>query len=220
VTQPKSPWQRWCDLWLRLAQAPPVSLFESLGAAYAEPHRAYHTWEHIQDCLTQFEPITSLAQQPEAIELALYWHDVVYDPQVAGNEERSAALAVQQLQQEQVDAATITTVHQLILATKHTVAPTNPDAILLVDVDLSILGRSTAEFDRYEANIRREYCWVPGAVYRAKRAEILEQLLQRPHIFQTAVFQGQYEELARQNLRRSLQQLRHPHPSSAVNQNQ
>ena len=62
-------------------------------------------------------------------------------------------------------------VADLILATKHAAVPTDADARLVVDIDLSILGSAEERFDRYERDVRREYRWVPGFIYRRKRAE-------------------------------------------------
>lgn len=199
---------RWCKLWQQVGgKSAPEPLFEQLVAAYSEPHRAYHTLAHLEDCFAKWEPARSLAQQPNAIELALFLHDVIYDPRASDNEERSASLAVQWLQCGQVSQPLVEAVRQLILATKHQTTPKDEDAALLVDIDLAILGSPIAEFDRYEANIRYEYNWVPEAVYRAKRADLLEQFLDRSRLFQTDFFHHQYEQQARYNLRRSIKTL-------------
>lgn len=180
---------RWCKLWQQVgAKSAPEPLFEQLVAAYSEPHRAYHTLAHLEDCFTKWEPARSLAHQPNTIELALYFHDVVYDPRASDNEERSAALAVQWLQRGQVSQSLVEAVRQLILATKHQTTPKDEGTALLVDIDLAILGSPIADFDRYEANIRYEYNWVSEAVYRAKRADLLERFLDRPRLFQTDFF--------------------------------
>lgn len=96
----------------------------------------------------------------------------------------------------------------LILATQHHTLPDVPGAALVVDIDLSILGRPAAEFDRYEAAIRQEYEWVPEPAYRQARLRILDGFVARPAIYQTAFFQERYEAQARLNLARSIQRLR------------
>lgn len=199
---------RWCQLWQQVeAKSAPEPLFEQIVAAYSEPHRAYHTLAHLEDCFAKWEAVRSLAHQPNTVELALYFHDVIYDPRASDNEECSAALAVQWLQCAQVSQSLVEAVRQLILATQHQTIPKDEDAALLVDIDLAILGSPIAEFDRYEANIRYEYNWVPEALYRAKRAELLEQFLNRSRLFQTDFFHHQYEQQARSNLRRSIKRL-------------
>ena len=83
----------------------------------------------------------------------------------------------------------------------------SPDAQFLVDVDLWILAAPADRFDQYEAQIRREYSWVPEIEYRQKRSRLLQKFLDRPNIYLTANFHARFEQPARQNIRRSLQSL-------------
>ena len=168
-------------------------ILDLLKARYAEPHRRYHTLEHIEHCLREFDP--RQAREPEAVELAIWFHDAVYDTRRSDNEERSAAWLLE-LMPEAKRAA------ELILATKHHRAST-PDEALLVDVDLAILGQSKERFDRYEKQIREEYAWVPGLLFRRKRRKILRGFLERPFIYGTEAFRAKYEAAARANLLRS-----------------
>ena len=84
---------RWTALWPRAGASIPAGWYERLTAAYAEPHRHYHNQQHIAECLAEFDQARHLALQPEAVELALWFHDAVYDPKAGDNEEQSAALA-------------------------------------------------------------------------------------------------------------------------------
>src|SRR5262249_53292937 len=130
----------------------------------------------------------------DEVEFALWFHDAVYDPKRADNEERSAAWAAQALMDAGVSAETTAHVSQLIVATKHASVPDDPDARLLVDVDLSILGRAPEVFDAYDRAIRVEYQWVPEQQYREARARILAGFLGRGVIFQTEYFRSRYEQ--------------------------
>jgi len=200
--------QRWSDLWQRLgARSLPAPVFDELVQAYRQPHRAYHTLDHIQDCLNQFDAARQLAEHPHEVEFALWCHDVVYDPRASDNEAQSAAWATRVLRAAGVGDEVIARVTALILATQHHTLPDDPDAALMIDIDLSILGRPVAEFDRYEAAIRREYEWVPEPAYRQARLQVLERFTARPVIYLTAFFQERYEAQARFNLIRSIQQL-------------
>jgi predicted metal-dependent HD superfamily phosphohydrolase len=82
------------------------------------------------------------------------------------------------------------------------------DAEIVVDVDLSILGAAPERFEEYERQIRAEYRWVPGFLFRRKRAKILQEFLARPRIFSTQTFIDRYEQQARANIARSLTRLR------------
>ena len=176
--------------------------------AYRQPYRTYHTLDHIRDCLAQFDLVRHLARCPDEVELALWCHDVIYDPHAADNEAQSAAWTARILRQATVADDVVARVTALILATQHHTLPDDPDAALVVDIDLSILGQSVVEFDRYEAAIRQEYHWVPETAYREARLRVLESFLTRPSIYQTATFRERYEALAQVNLARSIRHLR------------
>lgn len=201
--------ERWSWLWqAALNREAPAGLYEQLQAQYAEPHRQYHNQRHIAECLREFDRIRSRAREPEAVEFAIWFHDAVYDSRAADNEEQSAALAGESLRQAGARPALVHAVRQLVLATKLHDGALHPDAPLLVDVDLSILGQSAARFWEYEQGIRAEYAWVPQEVFRGKRAEILERFLARPRLYHTDFFFKRFELQARANLNAAIARLR------------
>jgi predicted metal-dependent HD superfamily phosphohydrolase len=174
--------------------------FARLESAYAEPGRAYHNSQHIADCLALFDEVRALAQRPGEVEAALWYHDVIYDPRAHDNEERSADWAAHDLKGVDASAQAIERVVALILATQHRGEPKLPDAELLVDIDLSILGRDEVAFAEYDRAIRVEYAWVPEDQYRAGRAAVLRKFLERPVLYRTAPLRERYEAAARRNL--------------------
>jgi predicted metal-dependent HD superfamily phosphohydrolase len=135
---------RWLATWAALNLAPPTGLCEQLLRAWHEPQRHYHTLQHLNECLALFDTLRALAEQPADIELALWFHDTVYDVQGHDNEARSAHWATGALAAGGVDAARCQRVHDLIMATCHTALPASPDQALLVDIDLAILGAPAA----------------------------------------------------------------------------
>jgi predicted metal-dependent HD superfamily phosphohydrolase len=58
---------------------------------------SYHKRLHVIDCLNQLYEIKHLLQDPDAVECALLFHDIVYDPTSKTNEEDSATLAEKML---------------------------------------------------------------------------------------------------------------------------
>jgi predicted metal-dependent HD superfamily phosphohydrolase len=144
-------------------------------------------------------------QDPVAIELALWYHDAVYDPLASDNEERSAALAAAEL--EGLVPAVAPSVTTLILATKHQAVPTSSDAQYMVDIDLAVLGAPVEAFERYEAGVRREYRRVPRLLFNRSRRQILQGFLDRPAIYSTLYFHDRLEGTARANLTRSIGRL-------------
>jgi len=190
------------------ATSEPETLYRNLIHAYTEPHRAYHTLAHLEDCLAEFDAAHHLAASPHEIEAALWFHDAVYDTHRSDNEERAGAWALQALSTIEVPSDRARHVADLVLATRHDAIPHDHDAALLVDVDLAILGQPPERFDRYEDQVRREYAWVAEDIFRGKRAAILKSLLARTRIYQTDFFFDRYEGVARKNLARSLDKLR------------
>jgi predicted metal-dependent HD superfamily phosphohydrolase len=195
-------WQR---LWRALGADPvPNGLYNQLVAAYSEPHRHYHTLQHLRACLAHLDAAASLAQHPAEVELALWFHDAVYDPRCGDNEERSAEWAWRSILAAGCEEDVAQRVQSLVLATKGHEAGDSPDARLLVDIDLAILGAAPARFDAYEDEIRAEYAHVPEAQFRSGRTQVLNAFLARERIYLTSAFHDALEHRARENIGRSL----------------
>ena len=183
------------------------ALFHNLVDRYREAHRHYHTLEHIEHCLRQNDVLPELENRPE-FELALWFHDAIYDPKRHDNESASAALAKAALERLGWEPTSSNDVARLIRATDHGDRPTTPDERRIVDIDLSILGQPDSLYDHYAAAIRREYRHVPEPAYRKGRAALLHRFLERSPIFSTPGFQERFETRARENLARELESLR------------
>ena len=204
---------RFEGLWRRLGAAGDAAvIYTVLDAAYREPARVYHTIEHVADCLARLDEFREPEAERDAVEAAIWFHDAVYDPRSSENESRSAEWAARALGEAGVTANLVQRISALILLTRHLAPASDSAGRLLCDIDLSILGRETAEFDRFERAIRAEYAWVPEPLYRTGRARILHGFLQRQPLYQTVPFRLRYEEAARRNLARALARLAEPEP--------
>lgn len=202
-------WQRaWQDLGLEAQDDvhPPLvsTLFRELIAAWSEPWRHYHTCQHLLECLDAFDRERAHAQRPGEVALALFFHDAVYDLQGHDNEARSADWSTRALRQAGVPGDAVARVHALIMATCHNAVPTEPDAQLLVDIDLAILGAPPERFAEYEVQIRREYAHVPPHVFEPRRKRILGSFLERQPLYQTPGMQARCEPQARINLSKAI----------------
>ena len=166
---------------------------------YAEPQRAYHTLQHLEECLLTLDDAkaTCLIAKPDLIEMALWFHDAVYDPQGNENEELSALMALEALGSSEMARE----VARLILLTKSHQPGDGPDDAWIIDIDLAIFAQPMERVLEYERQIRAEYAWVPEAVYAEKRAEILTGFLKREQIYLTAWARERLESRARENLR-------------------
>jgi predicted metal-dependent HD superfamily phosphohydrolase len=173
---------------------PDEQLFAEVMGRYAEPHRSYHTTRHLDECFARLDEARQHADRLYEIELALWFHDAVYDVRGSDNEKRSASWAQAAVSAAGLDTTVGDRVRDLILATRHDGSSPAGDAALLVDVDLAILGSPAERFDEYEQQVRQEYSWVPGFLFKRKRAH-------------TEHFRSRYEAAARANLTRSIHQL-------------
>lgn len=183
-------------------------LLTNLLHFYTRPERAYHNLDHLVSCLSELAHAPM--QENLDLILALWFHDVIYDPQRQDNEERSADMAELHLSDLKCPPAHIATVRRLILATRHAAPPADEIEQAIVDVDLAILGQPAVIYEAYEAAIRQEYAFMPGPAFCAGRAKILQNFLARPAIYYTPHFQGRYEFTARANLRKALSRLEEP----------
>lgn len=191
---------RWNSLLISLGIDPSqhFSILDDLLIRHTEPQRYYHNLAHL-DTLLRLLPA-----QPH-LELAVWFHDAIYDPTRADNELQSARLAEQSLQRLGVAPALIQRVVGIILATQHHRSD-DPETALFLDADLSILGAEARTYRAYARAVRLEYAWLPEAVFRERRAGGIRQFLSRERIYQTAGFAG-LERPARDNLQGELETL-------------
>lgn len=198
----------WMATWSALGvEHAPLGVFGQLAARYDEPHRAYHTREHLEDCLSLLATVREHCTYPHEVALALWFHDAIYEPRRSDNELASANWLVDVTRFAGVPNASIERMRSLILATRHDGGAQGGDEAILVDIDLAILGASWQRFEAYELQIRREYRWALGPLYRAGRKRVLKAFLDRPAIYVTAPFHLRFEQTARANIARSLQLL-------------
>ena len=195
----------WEAMLRRLGLGDGAAEFHALAEAYGDGERPYHNLHHIARCVEELRGLPDgLLADRNAVETAIFFHDVVYRPHMYDNEGESAAFAERSLHRLGASQAFINAVRELILDTRHTATPFTSDGLYMADIDLAILGRPDEEFDEYEGQIRHEYAWVPIEEYRRGRAKILRTFLARPTVYRTEHFRRRYEAAARANLARSI----------------
>lgn len=109
---------RWAQTWADLAiDVPDGHVLRTLLDSYREPHRGYHTLRHLDECFEQFDTVRTLCTYPGEVQLALWFHDAIYDTRAADNEDRSASWAETVLSTAGADAAETQRVRELVLTT-------------------------------------------------------------------------------------------------------
>lgn len=182
-------------------------LHAGLAQRHAEPHRRYHVLAHVDAVLRHLDVTAATLPDDRAVRLAAWYHDAIYDPRAAGNEEASADLAAAELTAAGVDPELVADVERLVRATAAH-RPTEDDERALCDADLAVLGASPEAYERYRSEVRAEYAHLDDDTWRAGRAAVLRSLLGAP-LFTTAAFADRDEE-ARRNLTAELDALDRP----------
>jgi dephospho-CoA kinase/pantetheine-phosphate adenylyltransferase len=176
--------------------------YSKLARKYGEAHRKYHTVEHLAEVFGLFEQNRAALRDPQAVALALFFHDVVYNIPGGDNEERSAAYAQRTLTEMGADPQLISRVSGLITMTKsHTADANDTDAALMMDIDMAILGASPARYKKYAAAVEAEYTsHLTPQAYRAGRLEFLDACRKKNRFFITDAFETKYGDQTRRNL--------------------
>jgi predicted metal-dependent HD superfamily phosphohydrolase len=154
---------------------------------YAEPHRRYHTTDHLRHVLAMIDELAD-DQDLFLVRLAAWFHDAVYAIPAGqvSNEEASARLALRILGRVGLEQEDLNQVARLVRLTEtHVPGARDPEGELLCDADLAILGAEPEAYERYVEQIREEYAAVPESDFLAGRLAILTELADR-EIFRTA----------------------------------
>lgn len=181
-------------------------LASELMEAWGEPHRRYHDLDHLEDCLMLARELAHLAAHPRALEVALAFHDAVYDPRALDNEARSAAWAGRALREHGASDEVAERVAALVMSTRDHAAESGDEA-LLSDIDLSVLGADEEGYAHFERGVAEEFAWVAHEQYRAARRRVLEGFASRARIFRTEEMHARFEARARENLARAIADL-------------
>ncbi len=191
-----------------LGIAASAALVADVLGRWSEPHRRYHGIAHLDACIRQFDRLRPLAVHPGEVLAALLLHDAIYDPRRTDNEARSAELVDAWF--GDASALARARIADAVMATR--THDGEGDAALVVDIDLEILGAPPAIYDAFEHAIREEFAFVPAAVFRWGRVEVLQRFAARRSIFRTAQLRAELEVPARANLARALADLVGGHP--------
>jgi predicted metal-dependent HD superfamily phosphohydrolase len=199
---------RWISLFKDVgAEGDPTKYFRLLRNKYTEPYRHFHNLSHVEHCLGEYDGCKDLLKKPKEVEMAIWFHDLVYDIGSKDNEFKSAELAKRSIKEMSLTNTFGKTVGELIMVTLHKSEPKTSDGMYMADIDVSGLGGKPEVYERGEEGIRKEYASIPDDVFNPGRAQILKSFLSRPSIYYTNWFRNKYENMARQNLERTVARL-------------
>ena len=183
------------------------SIYQRLIAAYSEGHRHYHTLTHIRHCLQQLDLCKSQLENPDAVEISIWFHDAIFQSGAPDNEKRSAQL-YRELALDVHQNDFCQRVDDMIIATIHAkTPPTRIDEPYMVDIDLSSFGLSWDDFLRDSQNLRLESSHLSDSDYHRRQGNFRKSLLTRDRFFYTDYFYQHFETQARDNLERYFEQM-------------
>ena len=182
-------------------------LWSEIKESYAASARHYHNLSHLDNLLAELLPLREEIRDWQTLLFSIAYHDVIYNVLHSDNEEKSAKLAYERLAQLPVTPARRDKCFSQIMATKKHGLADDADTNLFTDADLAILGTDSNTYHYYTQMIRKEYQIYPALIYKPGRRKVLQHFLQMTHIYKTDFFRNKYEEQARANLDRELQEL-------------
>lgn len=175
--------------------------------SWTEPHRRYHCVRHLRDVLAGVEELADWAEDRDAVRIAAWYHDAVYDGQ-PDDEERSARRAEEELSRLDVSPHLVDEVARLVRMTvNHDPDPGDRNGEVLSDADLSTLALPPQDYVLNTTAIRAEYSHVPDEVFRKGRIQVLNILLDAPAVFRTDTGRHRWESAARLNMLAELRRL-------------
>lgn len=194
----------------------PAEQWAALRDAYASPPRAYHNFAHVEAVLRHYADVAAGPgwSQPAEVQLAVLYHDAIYEAGRKDNEARSAELAVEHISRWLPDRGIdVARVAELItLTARHgSLKPedVDRDAALFLDCDMAILAADPATFAAYDRGIAAEYRGqVPAWLFKLNRRRFLKALLGKERIFLSDWFHQRLDAQARINLRRAVTEKR------------
>jgi predicted metal-dependent HD superfamily phosphohydrolase len=172
---------------------------------YSSKSRHYHNLEHLDDMISELSKVQSEVNNLDCILFSIYYHDIIYKPTKSDNEHQSALTFENRIAKTSFDK--LSECKAQIEATKEHKLSDDNDTNILLDLDLSVLGKSTEEYKKYSENIRKEYRIYPDFMYRKGRKKVLKSILELDFIYKTDYFKQLYENQAKKNLTLELNQL-------------
>ena len=172
-----------------------------LLARWAEPHRRYHTLDHLKAVLAAVEVLADAARDSTLVRYAAWFHDAVYRGEPGADEENSAQLAELLLPSCGLSTEQVAEVARLVRVTAdHSPEPGDANAEVLCDADLAILAAEDAEYTAYAAAVRQECAHVGDVEFARGRIAVLRDLLASPRLYRTEQGYAWWEERARANV--------------------
>jgi predicted metal-dependent HD superfamily phosphohydrolase len=186
-----------------------LAALDDVVARHREARRRYHGVRHVTWVVRHVRELAAEVptDDPDAIVVAAFFHDAVYDPRAADNEEQSAQLAERVLAELGWDERRGRRVGDLVRATAVHTGAGDADTDVLLDADLAVLGSEPSAYQAYVTGVRAEYAHIDDEAWRHGRGQVLRDLLARDPLYATAPARRRWVSRAAANMTAELASL-------------
>jgi len=179
--------------------------WDEIEKNYSSKSRYYHNLEHLENMLSELKKVESQIKDLDTLLFSIFYHDIIYKSTKSDNEHQSALIFRKRI--SKTSFKNLKKCIAQIESTKEHKLSTDNDTNILLDLDLSVLGKSSGEYKKYTKNIRKEYQIYPDFMYRKGRKKVLKNILELESIYKTDFFKKEFENQAKDNLNLELEQL-------------
>lgn len=178
---------------------------EGIYPAYTE-NRYYHTFRHIFYMLDNIKDFELPPKDRILLELAIWFHDLVYDTTFDKNEQYSANAFEEFGKEIGLKKKYIRQVKSLIMITTHKKLPLTKLEKIICDLDLREFVSDRQELNAVE--VRKEYSHLSDEEWEKSRTEFVESMLGKRHIYHTKRYRHMLEDQARLNLAKEIEHIK------------
>lgn len=189
--------------------------FEKVIEKYNESGRFHHNCPHLIYMHSNISVLSTKVSNVnlDILSMAMFYHDVIYNPASTTNEQDSYDMAIGHLKIMRFDENFIKQVGELVLLTiDHEINPelTVPLEIqkIFLDSDMAILASDEKMYMEYSKNVRKEYYCIPKDKYNEGRILFLESALKKEKLFFTDSMNDEFLIKARENIKNEIDYLK------------
>jgi len=168
--------------------------------------RHYHTLRHVISMLENIKDFKlGSFNDTSKLELAIWFHDIIYDATSNNNEELSANQFSLFAEVIGLDEKIIKEVYWMIRVTTHKGTPQTRLEDIICDLDLREFANDRQKLNTIE--VRREFSHLSNEEWKFGRTMFVQSMLNKEFIYHTDEYRRLLEDTARNNLQKELDTL-------------
>jgi predicted metal-dependent HD superfamily phosphohydrolase len=182
-------WNQLCED-LDLPASLVTSWWKRIVTEYTRPYRHYHTLQHLSEFLGHYYEHQALISDHRSFLLAIFFHDLVYEPSRSMNEDDSIHLfkifatdchqqhaarsgVYNQSEEDKVAKLSAQVIKLIELTKAHQCQDTSLDSQLFCDMDMAILGASPERYREYSEQVHDLSSFTPHSLHSIGAKRVL-----------------------------------------------